>query len=133
MKEVDEQKENQSSRQGDGEANAAKKKAREHSPSTELLGFFRGEMCPFCKRAYPMHNADCESKPTYCEACEQHTTHCAKGHCQECYIDDEHFPIEDCGACAYLVGCILRVTVEGSEVLPTPEEIHDLTPNPFED
>lgn len=98
-----------------------------------LIGLFRGDLCPLCGNHYPAHNPDCESKPAHCETCQKHTTHCAHGHCQECCIDDDDFPTEDCAECQRIVGGILRVTSEGSEVLPEPEEIHDLTPNPFED
>ena len=108
-------------------------RACERGHCLTLDGIFRGDLCPFCGDTYPFHETDCESKPKYCAACDAYTTHCAKDHCQECHIDEYDFPISDCGGCALLVGSIIRVTVNGSELLPSPDEIHDLIPTPHED
>lgn len=111
-------------------------RACERARCYKLIGFLRGEACPYCPSTYPVHTEECRSKPQYCESCERHTTHCDDGHCQECHIDEHDFPTEDCDACALLVGGILRISAEGSEVHPghpNPDEIHDLYPNPHED
>lgn len=116
----------------EGHADAAHARACELAHRLTFTGLLRGNTCPLCGDAYPYHKRDCASGPKYCGGCGGHTTHCDDGHCQECCIDDENYPIEDCGACAYRVGTVVHVRDDG-EQLPEPGEVYDLIPNPFED
>lgn len=98
----------------------------------------RGEPCGDCGGSFPFHTRDCQTGAKYCEGCSAYTTHCASEHCLNCCLDDYGFPTEDCGHCAGEIGGIIRVSVEGSELLgvehvPEPGEVHDLRPTPFED
>jgi hypothetical protein len=97
-----------------------------------------GTPCASCSKPYPYHQRDCITEPKYCAGCSAYTTHCAREHCQNCNIDDEGFPTEDCGYCYAEIGGVVRISVAGSELigveqLPTPDERHDLTATPFED
>lgn len=95
-------------------ADAATARGCERSHKATIEGLCRGDRCPLCRNIYPAHDAGCESQPSACNDCGQITTHCERGHCQECWTDWAGFPVEDCAACYETCGAIPVRSIEAA-------------------